>query len=354
MAFERLKAASDTLTAQAAELAAAVAEVISAPAPNPTPVPTPDPASPVRRWFNDRAICNRPIPAGAQKHAQSDYWMSLQRRIKPRGAKFQLNLGLWTPAVFVAKSTDPRQTLVNSDGWTMDNVPIPAGVLALEGSDWGKEDSDRMMIILDPAERAMYCFGATYVSGGRLYAEAGYGKFHLEGPGFYQPDDVSPWGGGHSSNASLGFGLVRPEELRAGVIEHAIACCCDGKIQGAQPIPPALTTDDWQIPTPDGFPNGGRMRLDPTLNLDTLGLGKEAKIIARAMQVYGMFSIERGDGLAIYFESSFGRNPDPYAGMDFNGLTGTLLERMWVLQGEASYAYETARSWSPPQPRRAA
>jgi hypothetical protein len=360
MAYERLKAASDAvkassdaLTAQAAELAAAVADVMATPTPTPEPTPTPTPTPPptptptptVKRWFNDKAIFNTLIPAGAAKHPQSDYWMSLQRGIKPRGVDFQLNLGMWTPTVLYATSTTPRRQFRNSDGWTLDNVPYDPK--------WhGSNDSDSQAVIIDSANNCLYCFGfeSFNANGTTRTFEGGYGKFHIDGPGIFDPTQGGPWGGGRSSNFASAACLVRPEELKAGVIEHAIGCCCDGNIQGPDPILPALSTDNWGPILQGGFPNGARMQFDPTVNLDTLGLGKEAKIIVRAMQRYGMFSIERGSGLAIYFQNSTTSSADPYAGMDFRGLTGTLLTQMRVLQGERSYAYETGNSWTPPQP----
>src|SRR3954451_16510797 len=93
------------------------------------------------RWFSERAIFNKPVPADAPRHPRSDYFMSLQRQIKPHGVKFQLNLGLWTPTVFYAQPTDPRQTVVQNDParWTLDNVSVPAGTT-------GSPDSDGQLV----------------------------------------------------------------------------------------------------------------------------------------------------------------------------------------------------------------
>ena len=61
---------------------------------------------------------------------------------------------------------------------------------------------------------------------------------------------------------------------------------------------------------------GVRLQLDPELDLESLGLSREVKVIARALQSYGMFN---GDSthntFKIYFQN-LGPDGGKWASMD--------------------------------------
>jgi hypothetical protein len=83
------------------------------------------------------------------------------------------------------------------------------------------------------------------------------------------------------------------DEIRRGRIEHkmafatyfaaykefcALAIWCDGCMPG-------------------GIPQGAVLQLDPILDLDTLPLGRGGRIVAWALQEYGMVNVDHGGGL---------------------------------------------------------
>lgn len=82
-------------------------------------------------------------------------------------------------------------------------------------------------------------------------------------------------------------GLVRPWELARGRIEHAIALAVNHPSRFH--IYPATKSDGEGLPPL--LPEGARLQLDPELSaedFDAWGLSREARVIARALQEYGM------------------------------------------------------------------
>jgi hypothetical protein len=113
---------------------------------------------------------------------------------------------------------------------------------------------------------------------------------------------------GHGARACgfpLSAGLITVDEMRQGSIEHALAIAYP-HIRSRYYTPPASTaqpTTDQALGT-RGVPCGGHLQLDPSLNLDTLGLSASGKIVARALQKYGAFVGDFSGAMSLYAEAS--------------------------------------------------
>jgi hypothetical protein len=133
-------------------------------------------------------------------------------------------------------------------------------------------------------------------------------------PGYYT--DAAWPGAGHnwgSTGTSLpvvgGTMLIR--ELRSGRIEHALAIAV-----------PDVRRDmfAWPAQRADGaggahlLPEGARLRLDPTLDLATLGLSPPARAIAEAAQRYGLVIRDRTN----HATGFYAEDPAPTAGDPYN------------------------------------
>jgi len=134
-----------------------------------------------------------------------------------------------------------------------------------------------------------------------------YRKWNLESTGILQPVTpadpvVTPEGAGHSRACptTLLHGLVTYKEAVVDkYIDHALAFIYGGTgeqfaLGGLDPIYPCETSEgsgwyDHQWSPPLGM----RFQMDPTINVDTLeGLTPTEKVIARALQEYGMIYVE--------------------------------------------------------------
>lgn len=96
-------------------------------------------------------------------------------------------------------------------------------------------------------------------------------------------------------------GLVRPWEIEQGVIGHAVALGVN--YPSRLYVYPATKSDGEGMP-PD-LPSGARLQLDPGLteaDFEAWGLDRAGKIIARALQEYGMIVIDSSGHPKLYAE----------------------------------------------------
>jgi len=66
--------------------------------------------------------------------------------------------------------------------------------------------------------------------------------------------------------------------------------------------PPAQRTDGEGIGA-QYIPEGARLQLDPALDLETLKLTPGARVIAKALQVYGMYNVDSASTCSLYFQN---------------------------------------------------
>ena len=110
----------------------------------------------------------------------------------------------------------------------------------------------------------------------------------------------------HSSRGSgiPGYaGLLRPWEIRQGRIEHALAFGYTEPAAEKCVFPASKTDGDSEMPF--AIPEGARLQLDPSLteaDFDRMGLDRAGKIIARALQEYGMILVDHSGSFKIYVE----------------------------------------------------
>jgi hypothetical protein len=87
-------------------------------------------------------------------------------------------------------------------------------------------------------------------------------------------------------------GLVRPCEIAAGEIRHALAFAYESP--SSEYVRPASKSDGVAAPG-DGLPQGTRLQLDPSLtgsDLEERGCKGPCRTIARALQRYGMYVVD--------------------------------------------------------------
>ena len=154
-------------------------------------------------------------------------------------------------------------------------VPIPEGAKPA----WG---SDSHIVMWNPKTGDEWGFwGAKPLFNGNWKACNGY---H-----YNTKWDAVPPTGFISRGAGIPYfaGLIRPWELKQGRIEHAIAFAVN--YPSGSYVYPATKSDGSEMPP--ALPEGARLQLDPELtekDFDVWGLSREGKIIARALQEYGM------------------------------------------------------------------
>lgn len=209
----------------------------------------------------------------------------------------------YTFPVYFANASTPRYsvpcqmykcTVVNASGVTttsvLQNVPIPLGANVSAGS-------DAQMIIIDTA---------TGTEWDLWQASGGSGGWSVSNGSVYN----ITWDGMPSRYGSRGAGvpyyagLIRPWEIVAGRIDHALAFAYPTPASGGCVWPASKT--DGNSGGSGAIPEGARLQLDPSLtdaDFTAMGLSRTGKIIARALQVYGMILIDVSGRPKIYAEN---------------------------------------------------
>ncbi len=130
----------------------------------------------------------------------------------------------------------------------------------------------------------------------------------LTGSGVGDPNAGTKWWarGGRGSGFPVIAGLLRPEELAAGKIRHALIFTFSKNRKAVDNRnimmhPPACRSDGRYIGSQ--YPiEGMQFQLNPSLTEDDFnkwGLTPEGKVLARALQEYGMFLGDNGGDMAL-------------------------------------------------------
>jgi hypothetical protein len=223
-----------------------------------------------------------------------------------------INWKSWTGVIYDAYEDTPLYSVLEEDAGHYHDVPFPDTYPIAIPS-----DADGSVTIIDWyrgdiwASWNMRATGGTYVAGD-LYA------FELYSDGV---EELGRWTVGGSGCPAAAY-RIKPEEIEAGVIHHALAGCLhsvgpytDGsRVDSSEGFvhPPAVHTDrETTSSNPNQIPAGARIQLDPAIDLDSLGLSTTGKIIAKALQDYGMVVAESGGAWVIYAEHDLSADWNP-------------------------------------------
>jgi len=177
-------------------------------------------------------------------------------------------------------------------GATVTGIPIPDGALQSDGS-------DGQIVFWDPAAGVEYSFWQFARNSDGTYSATNGNRYHTTA-GYY--GRFADGKAGRGAGTPYAAGLVRGWEIAQGRIEHALAFAY--KSPASAIVYPATKSDGAGVTGTDA-PEGTRFQLDPSLteaDFSAWGLAPEAKIIARALQRYGMYVIDNSGSSKIYLE----------------------------------------------------
>lgn len=195
----------------------------------------------------------------------------------------------WTVPVYYADASTPRYDVMLVADWNygriLYDVPVPVGATP-------DPEGDGHMTVVDTSTSCEYDFWVAHKvdSGWRAYGAA---RLELDGSGVTT-------NGARAAHFGLLAGLIRPEEIEAGRIDHALVFSAP-RVSKAGAVAPA-TGGTGSSTLSDAIPLGARLQLDPSLNLDALGLNAWQKTVARALQEYGMYLADTGGAVGLFAE----------------------------------------------------
>ncbi len=194
-------------------------------------------------------------------------------------------------------------------------VPVP--FYAVPGS-----GARPQMVIYQPNSGTIWEFGGMRNVSGQWEACSG-GQIPAASSGVFP----TPYGVTTSGLAMIG-GQVSAQELTSNSISHAVGLSL-----------PRTNGVTWPASQYAGSTNGApamgqRLRLDPSVNIDSLGLSGSARAIARAAQTYGLVVWNSGGSVGFTAESAANNTsrglPDPYNATSLS-LSGFPWDKLQVL-----------------------
>ncbi len=180
--------------------------------------------------------------------------------------------------------------LFDGPGYFKD-VPIPEDARPAEGS-------DAHLAVWDPAGDTLWEFWKAKRRDDGSWQACWGGRI----------DDVSssngqfqaPYGVAASGLPHAGY-MVSLDDARSGRIEHALGLVIPDPARGhGYPA----NRGDGSSANPSSVPEGTRLRLDPSVDVDSLHLSPLGAAIARAAQKYGFIVTDRGGAVAVMAESA--------------------------------------------------
>jgi hypothetical protein len=246
---------------------------------------------------------NTPIPADPPIDPNSSLYIAGLREVAGvRG--FTISVRGWTVPAYEANTGTPRYDVQLTESWRAANwmlgVPIPSEAAP-------DPEDDGHMTVLDRGTGCEFDFYEAHHEDGHW--TAGWANTVRTAESGVYPYAYSMRGSGFANLA----GLIWPQELRVGEIRHALMFSYP-YTSAAGAVEPATETDG-QSTRSDALPEGARLQLDPSLDLDSLPLQPYERVIARALQRYGMYLGDTGGGINLYAVQPQSYPSDPYVGL---------------------------------------
>jgi hypothetical protein len=207
----------------------------------------------------------------------------------------------WGQPVYWAEPGDPtyRVTVGKADPPPeLKDLRIPKGALAANNNDGSMSifDTDRGYVVAltdakyDADSNSWRASGATvtYLDSNGLDVRTG------------QASDERNRGSHRGNNAAVM--MARFDEVDAGRIEHVLKVASGPDVSSRSVFP--MVGSDGDSSNPSAPPQGLRFRIKPSVDLDSLGLSRQALVIARALQDYGFYIGDSGGVTALKLEDT--------------------------------------------------
>lgn len=192
------------------------------------------------------------------------------------------------------KSYTPAQLYTPSRGAHFVDVPVPSTAIPAA-------NSDGQLTIYSPSSDQLWEFWKMEKRADGWYACWGGRIDKVSTSHGFFPDGM----GAAATGLAVSAGSIRVDEAQRGSIDHALSL--------AIPSPAHWKNFSWPAQRSDGsdtsanaIPEGTRLRLDPSVDVDKLGLTPVGKMVAKSAQKYGFIVTDRSGAVSIQAESGAG------------------------------------------------
>jgi hypothetical protein len=307
-----------------------------------------DEEAPPRRFFSDRSFWNQPIALDARTDARNDHFIELLKS-EPTGA-FGINIEEWTIPVYEVDETTPtydiaRHFLSEDEKEHWDTTREAFG----HGPGFGRAVPIPPNAVPDPEEDAHFAVvdwermqawdmwgfrqrpdGMFESNTGMTYPLDGEGVFRTEDLGVVDGESVHFHGPSRAAGVPAIAGLIMQDAVLAGRIRHKLACAVRTSAF-KEFVFPAAWTDGY---VKGGIPEGAVLQLDPNLDLSAFDLLPGERVVARALQEYGMVLVDVAQGSTLYAEGLWGHPGRSWKGVlrKHEGIKSIPVDRYRVLE----------------------
>ncbi len=266
------------------------------------------------RWYAPTSFWNTPIAANAAIDANSVGMISYAIASYANGANLA-NTRAWGMSYVYTTSTGSKNyTVACTQYCTSSSIsfPIPAGTLANTGSD------HHLAVINTTTNTELDMWEASYNSSSDTWSAGSFATTSTAGWGA-----ICALGQLCNGEVAAGFamlgGAIRPEEIAAGVIPHALSITTPATKSGYIACP--ATHTDGQSSNANAIPEGAHIQLNPSFNVAAQSWPAWEKTIAVALQTYGAYVSDTSGSLALYAvnDMNSGNTTWTSVGMSGNG-----------------------------------
>ena len=262
------------------------------------------------RPFSDDAVWNTPIPKNAKTHPDSRRLITFMNGFRDHIRLVRrYGIPVWVVDASMVKKVK-FYSLRIFPTWDKDQNHVSDIGIPITDCMWPEPTEDSHICIIDKNRNVAWEMSSVRRKWDIHHTPScsTLNVWNLKGRGVGDPF-YHGWHwqcrGGRGSGFPLIAGLLRPEEVEVGEIRHALVFTFP-KNRRAQDgsdifLPPACRSDGQYIGKK--YPiEGMRLQLDPSLtdaDLDAWGLNNYGKILAKALQKYGMFLCDNGGAMIL-------------------------------------------------------
>jgi hypothetical protein len=292
------------------------------------------------RPFHAASPWNTPIPSNPEIDPASP---AMIQRLALTAKTLKFDSKQWTIPLFVVDAVPgPRVTvsftktanpLIDPEkkGF-VEGLPIPVNA-------WPDPKPDGHMLIIDPKLMISWDFSRVQKLPNGHWKASRIDVWDLKGMGVRKPFTGKTWWsyGARGSGMPLIAGLIRPEEIEAGVIHHALVFAAPTNRKstvsgGPKELCSPASRTDGSNSGPDTLPMGVRLQLDPSFDLSSIRLTKEVMVIAKAMQKYGMYNGDSTHNTFKIYLQNLGEDGGKWSNMDLSSLSLIPIEHFRALK----------------------
>lgn len=258
------------------------------------------------RAFEANSWWNTPLPANAplDPHGQQ---ILHYLRTAPQSGRGCLTLAgagnsNWGTPIYWAKPSDPTYDVQGVVGGPpeLHHLRIP---VSAEPAD----NNDGSMTIYDRAKGYVVALtNAKYHSWNNTWTATGGTVTYLDSNGLSVGTGLSddPRNRGTHRGNNGATMAVAYNEVRAGAVRHVLKVAVGPEASKRFVFPMTGSDGDYAGNNPGVPPEGLRLRIKPSVDLNSLGLSAQALVIAKALQRYGFYIGDSGGSTALKLENT--------------------------------------------------